>query len=188
MSASEVVGLDRELATAQKSHDVTADASRLGQPKNPAPTNPGNALLLARDGHMANRTQLEAEGPLVDVEMRSQLEEAKTRRSEGESDLRATKAAIERLDEKLSDLKIDTNLLDQQEKVEKLTSQTGGYEEKEEDLPGLKVRGHHQTRTGTARQEAARCVSTRRQRSIGSHHRPAGTNPRAGHRPHHPRL
>lgn len=89
---------------------------------------------------MANRTQLEAEGPLVDVEMRSQLEEAKTRRSEGESDLRATKAAIERLDEKLSDLKIDTNLLDQQEKVEKLTSQTGGYEEKEEDLPGLKVR------------------------------------------------
>ena len=61
---------------------------------------------------MANRTQLEAEGPLVDVEMRSQLEEAKTRRSEGESDLRATKAAIERLDEKLSDLKIDTNLLD----------------------------------------------------------------------------
>lgn len=43
MSASEVVGLDRELATAQKSHDVTADASRLGQPKNPAPTNPGSA-------------------------------------------------------------------------------------------------------------------------------------------------
>ena len=37
-------------------------------------------------------------------------------------------------------LKIDTNLLDQQEKVEKLASQTGGYEEKEEDLPGLKVR------------------------------------------------
>ncbi|MBK7322590.1 MAG: AAA family ATPase [Candidatus Microthrix sp.] len=142
MSASEVVGLDRELATAQKSHDVTADA-RLALASRRTllqQTRAARPLLLARDGHMANRTQLEAEGPLVDVEMRSQLEEAKTRRSEGESDLRATKAAIERLDEKLSDLKIDTNLLDQQEKVEKLTSQTGGYEEKEEDLPGLKVR------------------------------------------------
>ena len=141
-SAAEVLGLDRELTAAQRGHDVTAEERRALASRRTLlqQTRAARPLLLARDGHMANRTQLEVEGHLVDVEMRSQLDEAKTRRSEGESDLRATKAAIERLDEKLSDLKIDTHLLDQQEKVEKLTSQTGGYEEKEEDLPGLKVR------------------------------------------------
>ena len=142
MSASKVLDLDKELAAAQADHDTTADERRAlaGRRTLLQQTRAARPLLVARVGHRATRVQLETEGPLVDVEIRSQLEEAKTRRQEGDSARRAAEAAIERLDVKLVDLKIDTVLLKQQEKIEKLTRQTGGYDQNEEDLPGLKVR------------------------------------------------
>jgi DNA repair exonuclease SbcCD ATPase subunit len=103
-------------------------------------TRAARPLLVARADHVATLARLEAEGPLVDVQMRSRLDEATARRHEGDSARRTAEAAIKRLDEKLADLKIDTVLLDQQEKIEKLTRQTGGYDQNEEDLPGLEVR------------------------------------------------
>ncbi|MCP4962412.1 MAG: AAA family ATPase [Actinomycetia bacterium] len=142
MSAAVVLGLDKELAAAQNDHQSTADERRdlarrktlLQQARAARP------LLVAMADHVATRARLEAEGPVVDVGMRTQLDEAKTRRHEGESARRTADAAIARLDEKLADLEIDTVLLDQQEKIERLTRQTGGYDQNEEDLPGLKVR------------------------------------------------
>ena len=142
MSASKVLGLDKELAAAQNDHDTTADERRALASRRTLlqQTRAARPLLIAVDRHLATQTQLETEGPLVDVEMRPQLEEAKTRQQEGESAQRAAEAAVKRLNEKLADLKIDTELLDQQEKIEKLTRQTGGYDQNEEDLPGLKVK------------------------------------------------
>jgi len=142
MSASKVLGLDKELTAARNDHDTTADERRAlaGRRTLLQQTRAARPLLLARAGHVASQTQLKTEGPLVDVEMRSQLEEAKARQQEGESARRSAEAAIERLNEKLADLKIDTVLLDQQEKIERLTRQTGGYDQNEQDLPGLKVR------------------------------------------------
>jgi uncharacterized protein YhaN len=142
MGASEVLGLDKKLVAAQNDHDTMADERRAlaGRRSLLQQTRAARPLLVARADHVATQTQLETEGPLVDVEMRSQLEEAKARQQEGESARRAAEAAIERLNEKLADLKIDTVLLDQQEKIERLTRQTGGYDQNEEDLPGLKVK------------------------------------------------
>ena len=142
MSASNVLGLDKDLATAKADHDTTADERRdlAGRRTLLQQARAARPLLIARADHIATHTRLEAEGPLVDVDLRSQLEKAKDRRQTGESARRAAEAAIERLDEKLADLKIDTVLLDQQEKIEKLTLQTGGYDQNEADLPGLRVK------------------------------------------------
>jgi len=112
MSASKVLGLDKELAAAQNDHDTTADERRALASRRTLlqQTRAARPLLIAVDRHLATQTQLETEGPLVDVEMRPQLEEAKTRQQEGESAQRAAEAAVKRLNEKLADLKIDTEL------------------------------------------------------------------------------
>ena len=142
MSASKVLDLDKHLAAAQTEHDTTADERRdlAGRRSLLQQTRAARPLLVARANHVATQTQLETEGPVVDLELRSQLGEAKTRQQEGESARRAAEAAIERLDKKLADLKIDTMLLGQQEKIDRLTRQTGGYDQNEADLPGLKAK------------------------------------------------
>ena len=141
-NASNVLDLDKKLEAAQDDHDTTKDerdelARRRALLQRVRAARP---LLLARAGHLTEKTQLETEGPLVDVEMRSQLDEAKNRRQEGDSALRTAKAAIKRLDDNLAGLEVDTMLLDQQGKVENLTRETGSYNQNKKDLPGLKTK------------------------------------------------
>lgn len=142
MSASNVLGLDMQLADAQSDHDTTADERRVlgGRKALLLQTRAARPLLIARADHIATRTELETAGTLVDIEMRPRLDEARVRRQEGESASRAAAAAIQRLDDKLAELKIDIVLLDQQEKIEKLTRDTGGYDQNEEDLPGVAMK------------------------------------------------
>ncbi len=142
MSASEVLALDKDLAAAQDDHDTTAGERRALAVRRTLlqQTRAARPLLVARANDIATQTQMETEGPLVDLEMRSQLEEAKARQQEGDSARRAAEATVKRLNQKLADLKVDTVLLDQEDKIEKLTRQTGGYDQNEEDLPGLKTK------------------------------------------------
>ncbi|MCP3975338.1 MAG: AAA family ATPase [bacterium] len=142
MSASSVMGLDKELATAQEDHDQVAARRRelSGRRTVLHRVRATRPLLANRLDYLSGKSELEAQGPLVGSDVRSRLEEAQNQRKEGESAQRATKSAIERLDEKLDELAIDTKLLEQQEIVEKLTRETGGYDQNEEDLPGLQAR------------------------------------------------
>ena len=142
MNAAKVVDLDKKLELTQKDHDATANERRslAGRRTLLEHISAARPHLVTRDTYTAEMAQLKCEGPVVDVSLRPKLEEAKTRHREGESALRAADAAIKRLDEKLDTINVDTVLLSQQDKIERLTRLTGGYNQNEDDLPGLKAR------------------------------------------------
>jgi len=141
LSATNVLELDQQLATAQEAQEALSGERRslairkalLQQTHNARP------FLVARFDALAEQSELQAEGSVVDAEVRSQLDHAKSLHQEGESARRSAEAAISRQNAKLTDLHIDSVLLGQQDKIEKLTIQTGGYEQNEQDTPGLKV-------------------------------------------------
>ena len=77
---------------------------------------------------------------MVGSDVQSSLKDAQSQRRDGEVDQRAAKSAINRLGGKLDELAVDTNLLEHQDIIEKLTREVGGYDQNEEDLPGLKAK------------------------------------------------
>lgn len=139
MSASTVVELDTRLQAAQAAHDTTANERQELAVRKALlqQTRAARPKLVALEAHLAERARLEAEGPLVDVKLRARLDDATTRRQEGESAQRAAHTAIARLDDKLAGLTVDTVLLTQQERIERLTRHIGGYDLDQEELPGL---------------------------------------------------
>lgn len=143
-SASKVTALDAEVAAAAEEHEqlsasrkkLSARRTRLDRVRSTRP------LLAKRIDVLTKLSDLKARGPLVKAHIRSDLEEAARKGTDGEAAHRAAVAAIERLDKKLANLEIDTNLLEQQETIESLTRQSGGYDQNETDLPGLQARAN----------------------------------------------
>ena len=97
-------------------------------------------LLAKRIDVLTKLSDLKGRGPLVETHVRSDLEEAARKGIDGESAHGVAAATIERLDKKLANLEIDTTLLEQQETIENLTRQSGGYDQNETDLPGLQAK------------------------------------------------
>jgi uncharacterized protein YhaN len=141
-SASKVLELDKKLAAAREDHDRVAAQrktlaqrlSLLSQVKTARPQ-----LALRDDARRAMR-ELEAAGPLVDLALDEQLASAREQRKQGEADRQSAQAAIDRLNRQLTGLSIDTALLEQATAIEQLQTASGGYEQNQEDLPGLRGR------------------------------------------------
>jgi len=142
LSPTNVLELDQQLATAQEAQEALSGERRslairkavLEQTKTARPA------LVTRFDALAEMTALQAQGPVVDVALRAQLDQSKSMLQQGDSERRSAEAAISRQNAKLAGLQIDSRFLEQQDKIEKLTIQTGGYEQNEQDTPGLKVK------------------------------------------------
>lgn len=142
MSASEVVRLDEELRATQDDYDRTADnrkerAQRRVQLDRIRAARP---QLAARHDCLSKKSELERLGVLVDPTVGKALEEARAQRSDSEVRQRTAQAAIDRLDRKLSELSIDSTLLEQRDVIDHLQAESGGYRQNTKDLPGLVAR------------------------------------------------
>ncbi len=141
-SARDVVELDEALQTAQDGYDSTAEErkgwavlkARLERVRAATP------LLAARRDCLSKKSELEQSGPLVDPTIRDLLDEAQTLRSTADSKRRTALAAVERLDQKLSGLPIDSTLIAHRDTIDVLRKDSGGYRERVDDLPALVAR------------------------------------------------
>ncbi|MEX2253677.1 MAG: hypothetical protein WD649_05940, partial [Thermoleophilaceae bacterium] len=134
--------LDEELRAAQDNYDRTAadrkeraqrrmqlDRIRAARPQ-----------LAARHDCLSKKGELELLGPLVDPAIGDLLGEAQAQGNDGDSQRRTAQAAIDRLDRKLSELSIDSTLLEQRDVIDHLQAESGGYRQNIKDLPGLMAR------------------------------------------------
>jgi predicted nucleic acid-binding Zn-ribbon protein len=97
-------------------------------------------LLAAGRECLSKKGVLELLGPLVVRAFRHLLDEARAQGNDGDSQRRAAQAAIDRLERKLSELSIDSTLLEQRDVIDHLQAGSGGYRQNVGDLPGLVVR------------------------------------------------
>ncbi len=142
VNAPQVVDLEEELTAAQEDHDqVVAKRKELwGQRELFVRVRVVRPLLANHLDFVSRQSELKTQGPMVGSDVQSSLKDAQSQRRDGEVDQRAAKSAINRLGGKLDELAVDTNLLEHQDIIERLTRKVGGYDQNEEDLPGLKAK------------------------------------------------
>lgn len=136
-SASEVVRLEAELSDAHADYEFAGArrlelAQRKTQLERVRATRP---QLAERHDCLLRKGELERSGHLVDLALHALLDDATATKRDGDSQRRAAQAAIDRLDEKLSGLSIDSTLLAARDEIDQLRDDSGGYRQNLEDLP-----------------------------------------------------
>lgn len=141
-SPAEAVTLDRALQAATDAYEATTAARRAKADRRAVLERVRSArpLLASFTAQLDEKLTLERAGKIIDLSVEQQLEDAKNRRATARSQQTTESATVDRLEEQLAALQLDSELTAQADEVEALVAESGGYRQNIADLPALHVR------------------------------------------------